>query len=72
MRSRGDQRDLVSRCWERAIEHCKILIGVEVTGVPGIKPTDGMTAWKRDGKDAGNQCSPAFWSPLAAAPQGKD
>lgn len=38
-------------------------MGVDVTGVPGIKPTDGMTAWRRDGTDLGNQSSPAFWSP---------
>lgn len=49
MGSRGGQRDLVSRCWERAREHCKMLTGVDVTGVPRIKPTDGMTAWKQDG-----------------------
>lgn len=48
-----------------------MLMGVDVTGVPGIKPKDGMTAWRRDGTDLGNQCSPAFWS-LTAAPQGKD
>lgn len=48
-----------------------MLMGVDVTGVPGINSTDGMMAWKRDGKGVGNQCSPAFWSPLAAPPQGK-
>ena len=26
-------------------------MGVAVTGIPGIKPTDGLRAWKRDGKD---------------------
>lgn len=51
MRSRGDQRELVSRWWETAREHCKMLTGVDVTGVPGIKPADALTAWKRDGKD---------------------
>lgn len=49
-----------------------MLMGVDVTGVAGIKPTDGMTAWRRDGTDLGNQCSPAFWSAPTAAPQGKD
>lgn len=29
--------------------HCEMLMGVDVTGVPEIKPTDGMTAWKQDG-----------------------
>lgn len=24
-----------------------MLMAVDVTGVPGIKPTDGMTAWQR-------------------------
>lgn len=43
-----------------------------VAGVPGIKPTDGTTAWEQDGKDVGNRCPPAFWSSPAAAPQGTD
>lgn len=28
----------------RAREHCKMLTGVDVTGVPEMKPTDGTTA----------------------------